>query len=73
MNEEGKRRVAWTSFKGGQRTSNWVSRSQKDHMVGPPRGSRVLKNLVMGSAKFRCNARISYKDGWRNSKWVIRN
>ena len=73
MNEEGKRRVAWNSFKGGLRSSNWVSRSQKDHMVGPPSGSRALKNPVIGSAKFRCNARISYQGGWRNSKCVIRN
>ena len=68
MNEEGKRRVVWNSFKGGLRTSNWVLRSQKDHMVGPPSGSRALKNPVIGSAKFRCNAGISYQGGWRNSK-----
>ena len=73
VNEEGKRRVVWNSFKGGLRTSNWVLRSQKDHMVGPPSGSRVLKNPVIGSAKFRCDAWIPYKGGWRNSKWVIRN
>ena len=73
VNEEGKRHVAWNSFKGGLRTSNWVSRSQKDHMMGPPNGSWVLKNPMIGSTKFRCDAGISYKGGWRNSKWVIRN
>ena len=42
-------------------------------MVGPPSGSRVLKNPMIGSTQFRYDAGISYKGGWRNSKWVIRN
>ena len=39
VNEEGKRRVTWNSYKGGLRTSKWVTRSQSEHVVGPPSGS----------------------------------
>ena len=73
VNEEGKRHVTWDSYKGGLRTSKWVTRSQREHVVGPPSGSRVQKILVIGSAQFRGVAGISNKGGWRNSKWVIRS
>ena len=74
VNEEGKRRVAWNSYKGRLRPSKWVIRSQKEHiMVGPPSGSWVHKNPVIGSAHFRCDVGISNKGSWRNSKWGIRN
>ena len=42
-------------------------------MVGPPSGSRILKNSVMGSDQFRCAVGISNKGGLRNSKGVTRS
>ena len=74
VNEEGKRRVAWNSYKGRLRPSKWVIRRQKEHiMVGPPNGSREHKNPVIGSAHFRRDVGTSNKGSWRNSKWGIRN
>ena len=67
VNKEGKRRVTWNSYKGGLRTSKWVTRSQREHMAGPPSGSRAQKNSMIGSAQFRCDAGISNKGGRRNS------
>ena len=46
MNGEGKRRVAWK--KGGLKHSIWVSRVQREHIMGPS-GSRVHTLPVMGS------------------------
>nr|POE65407.1 hypothetical protein CFP56_55270 [Quercus suber] len=47
VNGEGKRRIAWNSNKGGLRSSKWVKRSQREHVVGPSSGSRVQKNPVV--------------------------
>ena len=73
MNEEGKRSVAWNSYKGDLRTSKWVTRSQWEHVVGPPSGSLMQTNPVIGSGHFRCAAGTSNKGDGRNSKWVKRN
>ena len=73
VNQEGKRSVIWNSYKGGLRTSKWVTRSQWEHVVGPPSGSRVQINPVIGLAHFGCAARTSNKGDGRNSKWVKRN
>ena len=61
------------SYKGGLKTSKWVTRNQREHVVGPPSGSRVHKIPMIGSAQFRGVAGISNKGGWRNSKRVIRS
>ena len=58
VNEEVKRNVVWNSYKGGLRSSIWVKRNQREHVVGPPRGSRVHTNPMV------------FKGGLRNSKWV---
>ena len=58
VNGEGKRRVVWNSYKGGLRSSIWVKRNQREHVVGPSRGSWVHTNPVV------------YKGGLRSSKWV---
>ena len=57
VNGEGKRRVAWNSNKGGSRSSKWVTRSQREHVVGHSSGSRVQKNLVVGSGQ-DCNTQV---------------
>ena len=40
VNEEGKRSVVWNSYKGKVtlRTSIWVKRNQKEHILSLPRG-----------------------------------
>ena len=38
VNGEGKRHVAWNSNKGGLRSSKWVTRSWREHVVGPSSG-----------------------------------
>ena len=48
VNGEGKRRVAWNSNKGGLRSSKWVTRSQREHVVGPSSG------WVTGSKRSCC-------------------
>ena len=73
VNQEVKRSVIWNSYKGGLRTSKWVTRSQWEHVMGPPSGSRVQINPVIGLAHFGCAARTSNKGDGRNSKWVKRN
>ncbi|KAF3953827.1 hypothetical protein CMV_020760 [Castanea mollissima] len=73
VNEEGKRRVTWNSYKGGLRTSKWVIRSQKEHVEGPPSGSRVQQTPMIGSAQYRCVVGIPSKGGWRYSKGGIRS
>ena len=72
VNGEGKRHVAWNSNKGGRRSSKWVTRSQREHVVGPSSGLRVQKDPVVGSDQFRRVARNSNKGGLRSSKWVTR-
>ena len=47
VNGEGKRRVAWK--KGGLRSSIWVSKGQREHVV--PSGSRDLSHTVVGSVQ----------------------
>nr|POF17159.1 hypothetical protein CFP56_39685 [Quercus suber] len=65
VNGEGKRHIAWNSNKGGLRSSKWVKRSQREHVVGPSSGSRVPKNLVVqknpvvGSNQ-DCNTQVSF-------------
>ena len=49
VNGEGKRHVAWNSNKGRLRSSKWVTRSRREHVVGLSSGSWVQKNLVVGS------------------------
>ena len=44
VNGKGERRVAWK--KGGLRSSIWVSRDQRDHVVGSSSVSRVHKPVV---------------------------
>ena len=44
VNGKGKRSVAWR--KGGLRSSIWVSRGQRDHMVGSSSVSQVHKPVV---------------------------
>ena len=61
VNREGKRRVAWNSYKSGLRSSKWVKRSQREHMVGPSSGSQFQKNPVVN------------KGGLRSFKWVTRS
>ena len=73
VNGEGKRHVAWNSNKGGLRSSKWVTRSQREHVVGPSSGLRVQKDPVVGSDQFRRVAGNSNKGGLRSSKWVTRS
>ena len=49
VNEEGKRHVAWNSNKGQLRSSKWVTRSRREHVVGPSSWLWVQKDLVVGS------------------------
>ena len=46
VNGEGKRHMAWK--KGGLKNSIWVSKEQREHVVGPS-GSRVHTLPVVGS------------------------
>ena len=73
VNGEGKRRVAWNSNKGGLRSSKWVTRSQREHMVGPSSGSQFQKDSVVGSDQFRRVAGNSNKGGLRSSKWFTKS
>ena len=63
VNEEGIRRVAWSSTKDGLRYSTCINRSQKGQVVGPSK-SRVYQK--------RSVTRNSYKSGSKSIKWVIR-
>nr|POE98987.1 hypothetical protein CFP56_59208 [Quercus suber] len=58
VNEEGKMSVVWNSYKGDLRTSIWVKRNQKEHILSLPGGSRVHTNPV------------EYKGSLRKSRWV---
>lgn len=63
VNGEGNRRVAWNPNKGGLRSSKWVTRSYREHVVGPSSGSWVHKIPVVGSDQFRQVAGIPNKGG----------
>ena len=63
VNEEGIRRVAWSSIKDGLRYPFWVYSSQRGQVVGPSRSRVYHKKRA---------TRNKYKSGFKSLKWVAR-